>query len=72
MTFDKIGIRPIYWTDKNGVTHACEGDYIHREPLPLIWTKCGKHDVPANCGYLADMNDKVTCEDCIKKMQEAI
>ena len=72
MTFDSIDGRPIYWTDKNGITHACEGDYIHREPLPLIWTKCGKHDVPANGGYLPATEDKVTCADCLKIIQEAI
>ena len=48
-TFDTINDRPIFWTDKAGVTHRCEGADVHRD-VRLLWTKC-ERDVPADAAF---------------------
>lgn len=52
--------RPIVW---NG--HLCEGANLVA-PVGrafVLWTKCGKHDVPANAAYVGTRDD-VVCSDC--------
>lgn len=53
--------RPIFW---NG--HLCEGDrMIDRDPGTfLLWTRCGKHDVPANAAWEKRAEDMVECAEC--------
>lgn len=59
--------KPVYWTDKRGVTHAAEGSWLTREDF-CLWTVCGSADVPANTGYHPGNGDKVTCPNCISKI----
>lgn len=58
--FRKLDDKPIRW-ERQGVMHACEGADVHRG-VRLIWTICGKHDVPANGAFLS--HEKVTCQAC--------
>jgi hypothetical protein len=62
-TFDTINDRPIFWTDKAGVTHRCEGADVHRD-VRLLWTKC-ERDVPADAAFLPSDADHVTCPKCL-------
>lgn len=64
---DEILSRPIQWTDKNGVTHACTGDYLTPNDF-CLWTVCGSADVPANKGYRPGNDDHVTCPNCAAKL----
>lgn len=60
-----INQRPIFWTDKSGVTHRCEGAEVHRG-VRLLWTDC-ERDVPANTAYLPGDDDTVNCERCLSR-----
>lgn len=51
---------PMRW-ERKGVMHACEGSEVHRG-VTLIWTRCGKHDVPANAAWTG--HDDITCDAC--------
>jgi hypothetical protein len=55
-TFREINSKPIRWTDKSGVTHACEGAEVHRGMAPLLWTLC-QRDVPANKAWHPKQGD---------------
>ena len=57
---------PLRWGSPDGLVHACEGDQmVPSDPGTfLLWTICGKHDVPANAGVKS--RAKVTCPDCIE------
>jgi hypothetical protein len=55
--------QPIWWTDRKGVTHICEGAYVTRQEF-LLWTLCGR-DVPANSARTAGDQDHVTCSGCL-------
>lgn len=61
---DEILRRPVLWRDKRGVMHAATGDYLTPHDF-CLWTKCGKHDVPANAGFRPAPDDVVDCPDCI-------
>lgn len=61
-TFRTINDRPIYWTDKDGQTHLCEGADVH-PGVRLLWTLC-ERDVAANAAFLPGDHDKVTCTKC--------
>lgn len=65
---DDILSKPIHWIDKSGITHACTGDYLTPEDF-CLWTKCEKHDVPADAGYRPGDGDKVTCKNCLRKAE---
>ena len=54
---------PAVWRDKKGVLHRAVGAWVHRE-IRLMWTACGKKDIPANCAWLQTAGDEVTCEAC--------
>jgi hypothetical protein len=54
--------KPMRW-ERNGVMHEAMGDWVH-QGIYLVWTKCEKHDVPANGAWYGA--DEVTCEDCKK------
>ena len=45
--------------------HLCEGDQMipNNRDTFILWTRCGKHDVPANKGYEGDISE-VTCTEC--------
>jgi hypothetical protein len=64
-----VNDKPVYWTDKTGVTHAAEGDWLTPEDF-CLWTVCGQKDVPANKGYHPQRGDEVTCPACIKTLAE--
>ena len=51
----------IYW---NG--HLCEGDYlVPTDPDTFVlWTRCGKHDVPADAAWEMRPENGVTCPIC--------
>lgn len=55
---------PLRWQDKNGVMHAAEGEQLappdHR--TFVLWTVCGKHDIPAGRGFAS--YETVTCPCC--------
>ena len=51
------------WTDRAGVMHLVEGDWIH-PGIRLLWTLCGKKDIPANAAWQQRREDVVTCPDC--------
>jgi hypothetical protein len=55
------GDRLIFW---NG--HLCEGArMVDRDPGTfLLWTRCGKHDVPANAAWEKRAEDKIECAEC--------
>lgn len=55
--------RPIFWTDKAGITHRCEGADVH-PGVRLIWIDC-KRDVPANAAFLPGDGDEVNCPRCL-------
>ena len=58
----------IFWSG-----HLCEGDRIHeRDPNTfLLWTRCGKHDVPANKGYTGPKAPgDVECPECLEIWNE--
>lgn len=61
-TITQINSRPIWWKDKQGFVHACEGGDVHRG-VRLFWTKC-QRDVPANEGFHPEHEDRVTCATC--------
>ena len=63
MTITRINDRPIWWQDKAGVIHVCEGDDVHRG-VRLFWTLCNR-DVPANEAFFPATNDRATCEACL-------
>lgn len=45
--------------------HLCEGANLtpKRYDNFCLWTRCGKHDVPADKGYEGDIKE-VTCPEC--------
>jgi hypothetical protein len=53
----------IFW---NG--HLCEGADVHRG-IFLLWTRCGKHDVPAGKAWERRPEDIVTCAACLSKAE---
>jgi hypothetical protein len=55
--------RPIFWRDRQGVTHNCEGSEVH-PGIFLAWTKC-ERDVPANTAFHPADTDRVTCPKCL-------
>lgn len=60
----EISGRRVVWRDKAGVLHAGEGADVH-PGVRLLWTQCGKHDIPANSAWLQRPKDNVTCPDCL-------
>lgn len=57
---------PAVWTDKEGVTHRAVGEQMipHDRDTFIMWTACGKKDVPANGSWMQRPKDKVTCAEC--------
>ena len=44
MVYDTVNGKHVYWTDKRGVTHKCEGDDVYnfrRDPGPSILSSLG-------------------------------
>lgn len=60
----KIDGMPLRWGSPDGKVHAVEGaQIIPNDPSTfLLWTVCGKHDVPAGAGVKSRAT--VTCEAC--------
>lgn len=59
--------QPIFW---NG--HLCEGDQMvpFDRGTFILWTRCGKHDVPAGEGHIGPKApDDVECEDCLRVLE---
>lgn len=51
------------WRDRQGMLHRAVGS----EVLPrirLLWTACGKRDIPGNAAWLQNPGDKIDCPDC--------
>ncbi len=58
-------LRPAVWRDRKGVMHRAVGAQISAfEFLRLMWTACGKKDIPANSAWLQNPGDFITCTDC--------
>ena len=52
--------------------HLCEGANLTPKPDEnfCLWTRCGKHDVPAGKGYEGDVSE-VTCTRCLEEREAA-
>ena len=61
------GETAIYYDDEQGI-HLCEGSQVHPDVF-LVWTLCEK-DVPASQGYRTSQPPFITCEDCLRVMQD--
>ncbi len=56
--------REAVWRDKGGILHRAIGAEVH-PGTRLMWTACGKYDIPANQAWLAVWGDKgPTCAEC--------
>lgn len=67
-TCDNHDGKPLIW---NG--HLCEGANL-TAPIGrdfCLWTKCGKHDVPANAAHVGSHNE-VTCAACHGKTPQSL
>ena len=62
---------PAVWRDKAGVMHRAVGSYVHRR-IRLMWTGCGKKDIPADGAWLQTPEDAVTCPDCREQWAQCI
>ncbi len=53
--------KTIFW---NG--HVCEGNRLVENDASTVclWTRCLKHDVPANEAWEKAPYDKITCVEC--------
>jgi hypothetical protein len=53
--------RAIFW---NG--HLCEGDrmVVSKPETFILWTRCGKQDVPAGHARELEPSDHITCPIC--------
>lgn len=58
--------RPIIWKG-----HLCEGTNLTdiRNDNFCLWTRCGKHDVPANQAH-AGSESEVKCSECGRKGED--
>lgn len=67
------GVSPAVWKDKNGVTHRAVGADVVPYTL-LLWTACGKSDIPANGAWIQRAEDIVNCDGCSPQpsAQEAV
>ena len=54
------------WTGPGGVRHWAIGDRaVTRDPgTMLMYTACGKHDIPANKAVYSDETTAITCPEC--------
>lgn len=61
---DRIAV----WRSKNGTLHRAVGADagLPCERIRLLWTACGKHDVPANAAWLQTIEDEIDCQGCIE------
>ncbi len=69
MGFDDSVKRLAVWCDRHGVIHQAVGAVVHRDIPRLMWTACGKMDIPANAAWLQRREDDVTCMPC-KRLQK--
>lgn len=51
------------WMDRLGILHKAVGEYAHPN-IFLMWTACGKHDIPANKSWMKRDQDTVNCSLC--------
>lgn len=60
----------VVYVDKRGVTHFAVGSRVNlaRDDFLLLWTACGRMDVPANGAWLKRPEDHVECLDCNQKI----
>lgn len=67
LTTHKDGM-PIIWRG-----HACEGFQIIPSDVGtfILWTRCGKHDVPANAGHVGKFED-IHCSACVEVIEGEI
>ncbi|HDZ38390.1 MAG TPA: hypothetical protein ENH62_08915 [Marinobacter sp.] len=56
-------LRPAVWRGKSGKLHRAVGAEVHRG-IRLMWTACGRSDIPADSAWLQNPDDTVTCQDC--------
>lgn len=61
MTCTTSNGHPIIWKG-----HLCEGANLtdQRNDNFCLWTRCGKHDVPANAAH-EGTTDEVDCDNCL-------
>ena len=66
--FATIGHHSFVWQSKDGLLHACEGADVH-PGIRLIWTRCAKHDVPADKSWIQRNEDHVSCDACLRVLR---
>ena len=56
------------WKDEDGIMHWAVGDIdtVH-QGIRLLWTHCGKRDIPANKAWYKNPEDKVDCSECLSE-----
>lgn len=65
--FRTIDDKPIRWTDKTGLVHACEGADVH-PGVRLLWTLC-ERDVPAGKAWHPKRGDHYEmCMTCTARL----
>lgn len=57
------GRQPAVWRDRNGALHRAVGADVH-DGIRLLWTACGRMDIPANAAWLQRDEDEITCAEC--------
>lgn len=66
-------LRPAVWRDRTDILHRAVGAKISSfEFLRLMWTACGKKDIPANGAWLQNHGDYITCTECENKERENV
>lgn len=58
--------RPAYWRDKDDVMHRAVGAQMVSwdRGTFIMWTACGKKDIPGGKAWLQNGGDDVSCEEC--------
>lgn len=65
LPYTKLDSGLAVWKDKNDIIHWAVGDRMVPQDRGtfILWTDCGKHDVPANSAWYYT-GETITCEEC--------
>lgn len=60
--------RAAIWRDKAGLTHRAVGaqQIASNRNTFIMWTACGKKDVPGGKSWLQNVGDDVNCDACLE------
>lgn len=59
--------KEIIYESKDGIIHIADGSELVRRTF-VLWTLCGKMDIPANKGFIGQ-HISVTCPECLQEME---